>query len=268
MQQTDVRVGIALGGGFARGIAHLGVLQVLVNYGVPIHYVAGCSAGALVGAMFCAGLDPRIMQRVALKMNWRALVRLRLRRDGILDSSGLERFLRVHIGDPTFADLKVPFLAACTDLLTGEEVLVREGSVATAVRASAAFPGLFLPVKLGGRTLVDGGMLNNVPVRPVRTMGADVVIAVDLGASRPDAPAPKNMVGILLSALSLLQRPQIDQHLQEADVVIQPDLCDYGVSDLTRQREMVAVGREAARQALPAIWGAIARARARLVTAD
>lgn len=259
----EVRIGLALGGGFARGIAHLGVLQVLVNHGIPIHYVAGCSAGALVGAMFCSGLDPRLMQRAAQNMNWRSLVRLRLRRDGVLDSSGLERFLHEHIGTPTFADMKVPFLAACTDLITGDEVLVTEGSVAMAVRASAAFPGLFVPVNLGGRTLVDGGMLNNVPVRPVRRMGADVVIAVDLGATRPDAPRPENMVAILLSALNLLQRPQIDQHLQEADVVIQPDLCEFGVSELDRQREMVIIGREAAREALPRIYAAIEAAQAR-----
>lgn len=262
--QQDVRVGLALGGGFARGMAHLGVLQVLAGHGIPIHCVAGCSAGALVGAMFCAGLDPRVMQRAAQTMNWRDLVRLRLRRDGILDSTGLERFLHTHVGELDFADLKIPFVAACTDLVTGEEALLAAGSIASAVRASSAFPGLFLPVEVNGRKLVDGGMLNNVPVRPCRKLGADVVIAVNLGASRPGSAPPRNMIGILLHSLGMLQRPQIEQHLSEADVVIEPDLGDFSISDLTRQREMVAVGREATRAKLPQILAVIEGARARL----
>lgn len=259
---TDqVKVGLALGGGFARGIAHFGVLQALYEHQVPIHYVAGTSAGSLVGAMFCAGLDPWLMQRAAERMNWRALVRLKLRRDGLLDSEGLERFLLGNVGDLQFEELRLPFVATATDLNTGEEVLLSEGRIATAVRASCAFPGIFLPVRLKGRTLVDGGLINNVPTTVVRRMGADVVIAVDLNRPSEEQRPPKNLLHIMLYSLALVQRPQILQHLQEADVVIQPDLNAYGVIELERVQDMVEVGREAAAAVIPDIREAIARAR-------
>lgn len=261
---TDqVKVGLALGGGFARGIAHFGVLQALYEHQVQIDFVAGTSAGSLVGAMFCAGLDPWLMQRAAERMNWRALVRLKLRRDGLLDSEGLERFLLGNVGDLQFEELKLPFVATATDLNTGEEVLLTEGRIATAVRASCAFPGIFLPVRLNGRTLVDGGLVNNVPTSVVRRMGADVVVAVDLNRPSEEQRPPRNLLHIMLYSLALVQRPQILKQLQEADVVIQPDLSAYGVIELERVQDMVEIGREAVRAAIPQIRAAIARVGAR-----
>jgi NTE family protein len=257
-----MKVGLALGGGFARGMAHVGVLQALQQHQIPIHCVAGTSAGSLVGAMYCAGLDPWMMEWHVDRINWRALVRLRLRRDGVLDAEGLERWLLSTVGDLAFQDLQLPFIATATDLSSGEEVLMREGRVATAVRASCAFPGIFLPVRMGEQTLVDGGLVHPVPTRVCRQMGADVVIGVELGRS-PDGAArqPRNLIHILLNSLSLVQRPQVVAAMAEADVAIQPDLSTFSIWELERARDMIAAGRTAAEEVMPQIRAALAERR-------
>lgn len=255
-----MKVGLALGGGFARGMAHVGVLQALEQHAIPIDLVAGTSAGSLVGAMYCAGLDPWQMEQHVDKINWRSLVRLRLRRDGVLDAEGLERWIGSVVGDVTFDALRMPFTVTATDLQAGAEVLLQEGRVAQAVRASCAFPGIFLPVKLGEQTLVDGGLINPVPTRICRRMGADMVIGVELGRSAErNAGAPRNLIHIMLGALSLVQRPLVASTLAEGDVVIQPDLGSFSIWELERAREMIAEGRRAAEEAIPQILALMAR---------
>ncbi|HLO04948.1 MAG TPA: patatin-like phospholipase family protein [Symbiobacteriaceae bacterium] len=254
-----MKVGLALGGGFARGMAHVGVLQALEQHAIPIDLVAGTSAGSLVGAMYCAGLDPWQMEQHVDKINWRSLVRLRLRRDGLLDAEGLERWILSMVGDLTFPELRMPFTVTATDLQAGTEVLLREGRVAQAVRASCAFPGIFLPVKLGEQTLVDGGLINPVPTRICREMGADLVIGVELGRSAGEQVAPRNLIHIVLGALSLVQRPLVASTLAEGDVVIQPELGSFSIWELERAREMIAEGRRAAEEAIPEILALMAR---------
>ncbi|HWI66590.1 MAG TPA: patatin-like phospholipase family protein [Symbiobacteriaceae bacterium] len=255
----QVKVGLALGGGFARGIAHIGVLQALVAHRIPIDYVAGTSAGSLVGAMFCAGLDPWLMERICEQLNWRALVRLKLRRDGLLDAEGLERFILGNMGDVQFKELKLPFTATATDLLTGSEVLLTNGRVSTAVRASCAFPGIFLPVRVGTHTLVDGGLCHPVPATVVRRMGAEMVIGVELNRPGPTGKPLRNLLHIMLQSLALVQRPQVEKSLREADVFIQPTLHDFSVMELERVEDMVRAGREAAEAAMPDVLAAMDR---------
>lgn len=253
---SKVKIGLALGGGFARGMAHIGVLQALEANHIPIDLIAGTSAGSLVGAMYSAGLDPGLLAQVAEHMNWRALVRLRLRRDGLLDAEGLERFILGNIGDLQFRDLKIPFVATATDLTTGREVLLDAGRVSTAVRASCAFPGIFRPVRVGQHTLVDGGLVNPVPTAVVRRMGADLVIGVELSRPRAEVKPIRNLLHIMLHSLALLQRPQVNLCLDDADVVVQPDLNDFSVIELDRVRELIRAGRAAADTAMPAIKAA------------
>ncbi len=257
--KPKVTVGLALGGGFARGAAHIGVLQALTAHKIPIDVVAGTSAGSLVGAMYCAGLDPWLLERAAERMNWRALVKLKLRRDGLLDAEGLERFMLGNVGDLQFSDLKVPFTATATDLLTGTEVLLTSGRLATAVRASCAFPGIFLPVRLGKHTLVDGGITHPVPAAVARRMGADFVIAVELSRPGAENKVPRNLLHIMLYSLAIVQRPQINLALQEADVVVQPDLSSFSVVELERVADIIRTGREAAEEAIPRIKEALAQ---------
>lgn len=254
-----MKVGLALGGGFARGMAHVGVLQAMEEHAIPIDCVAGTSAGSLVGAMYCAGLDPWQMEKQVDKINWRSLVRLRLRRDGLLDAEGLERWILSAVGDLTFSDLRLPLTVTATDLELGAEVLLQEGRVAQAVRASCAFPGIFLPVRMGEQTLVDGGLFHPVPTRVCRQMGADLVIGVELGRSAGDqALAPRNLIHIVLGALSIVQRPLVVATLAEGDVVIQPDLGSFSIWELERAREMIAEGRRATEEAIPHILQLIA----------
>lgn len=256
--KSVVKVGLALGGGFARGIAHVGVLQALTANQIPIAVVAGTSAGSLVGAMYAAGTDPWLMERLVAAMNWRALVRLRLRRDGLLDAEGLERFIVDQVGDLGFADLRLPFAATATDLLTGQGVLLDQGRLATAVRASCAFPGIFLPVRIGSHTLVDGGLTNPVPASATRSMGADLVIGVEVGRAGQEQGRPRNLLHIMWQSLSLVQRPLIERAVQEADLVIRPDLSAFSAIELERVQEMVQLGREATEAVIPAIRQAIA----------
>jgi NTE family protein len=256
----QVKVGLALGGGFARGIAHIGVLQALCQHHIPIDLIAGTSAGSLVGAMYCAGLDPWLLERTVEQLNWRALVRLKLRRDGLLDAEGLERFVLGNVGDLQFKDLRVPFTATATDLMTGQSVLLNSGRVSTAVRASCAFPGIFLPVRVGRHTLVDGGLIHPVPAIVARDMGADVVIGVELNKPGATAEPPRNLLHIMLQSLALVQRPQVENSLREADVVIQPELSSFSSMELERVDDMIRAGREAAEATMPAIRSALERA--------
>lgn len=256
-----VKVGIALGGGFARGIAHIGVLEALAAHHVPVDLVAGTSAGSLVGAMYCAGLDPDPLAHVCEQLNWRALVRLQLRRDGLLDSEGLERFLLGTIGDLTFDEMRIPFAATATDLMTGQPVIFESGRVAPAVRASCAFPGIFRPLRIGAHTLVDGGLTHPVPAEVARQMGADLVIAVNLSRPRDVVEPPRNLLHIMLYSLALVQRPQIEASLRAADVVVEPDLNDFSAIELERVHDLIETGRLAADDAMPAIQEALARVR-------
>jgi NTE family protein len=245
-------------------MAHIGVLQALAEHQIPVDYVAGTSAGSLVGAMYCAGLDPWLLERATEQMNWRSLVRLKLRRDGLLDATGLERFILGTVGDLDFRQLKIPFTATATDLMSGQEVLLDGGRVSTAVRASCAFPGIFLPVRVGQHTLVDGGLVHPVPAGVVRRMGADVVIAVELNRPRDDMKPPRNLLHIMLYSLALVQRPQIALALQDADVAIRPDLNSFGVIELERVSELIQAGREAAEEAIPTVREALERVAAAL----
>jgi NTE family protein len=202
------------------------------------------------------------MERVVEQLNWRALVRLKLRRDGLLDAEGLERFVMGHVGDLDFKDLRVPFTATTTDLMTGGAVLLSSGRVSTAVRASCAFPGIFLPVRVGRHTLVDGGLVHPVPASVVREMGADVVIGVELNGHGSGKP-PRNLLHIMLQSLALVQRPQVEASLRESDVPIQPDLRNFSAIELERADDMVRAGREATEDAIPAIRNAIRAAAER-----
>lgn len=257
-ERHNYKVGLALGGGTARGLAHLGVLQVFAEQGVPVDLVAGTSVGSLVGALFAAGLDPWLMDRAAHQLQWRNLVRLRLRRDGLLDTEGLERFIIGHIGDLEFSDLKLPFAAVATDIMSGQEVVMTEGRVASAVRASCALPGVFLPERRNGQLLVDGGLVSSVPTSLCRRMGADYVIAVELNRTQRSPEAPRNLVHLILYSIAIMQQPQVERCLAQADAVIQPDLSRFGYLDIDRVQEMVAAGRDAATAAVPQIQADLA----------
>lgn len=240
------RIGLALSGGAVRGAAHIGVLQVLEREGIIPDVIAGTSAGAIVGAGYAAGVSTATMSAVFRTLRWPRLARFSLRTGlSLFDTEPMEAFIREQIGVQTFDELQRPFAAVACDILTGERVVLREGSVARAVRASAALPGLFPPVEMNGRLLVDGGVVDNLPVDVVREMGADYVIAIDLIPPPVSQPHPSNPFEMLLMAANLLVR-QNHPDPQSVDCYIQPALGGYAPWDFSHGPEMEALGRAAA----------------------
>ncbi|GAB4579353.1 MAG: hypothetical protein Fur0022_20910 [Anaerolineales bacterium] len=240
--QNRKRIGLALSGGIARAPTHIGVLTALQRANIPVDYVAGVSAGSILGAAYCAGLNLAEVREIALKIGWRRVARPVWSNDGFVSFDKLEAFLIDLVGDLTFADLKIPFVVQATDLETGEPHVFSEGRVAPAVVASCSVPGFVVPKEIEGRWYGDGGVSNNLPVRAVRAMGAEYVIGVDL--FRP------SMLGFgpfrwgLWAVQNLVRRSGGD--LGGADCLIAPEMGKIGYASFARVREMIEIGERAA----------------------
>ncbi|MBN1674004.1 MAG: patatin-like phospholipase family protein [Kiritimatiellae bacterium] len=279
------RIGLVLGGGGALGIAHVGILKVLETERIPVDCIGGTSMGAIVAGLYAAGLAPEEIEKTLVGVDWwevlkdqtpRRDLHFRRKQDDKRYLFDLELGLRGwHILAPTglaagqkfnnimqtltlstagiddFDRLNIPFRAVATDAVTGKAVILDRGNLATAMRASMAVPGLFTPVAIEGRLLVDGGVVNNVPVDVVRGMGADLVIAVDVGAikARPDARKLENVAGILSRTYAILTRPRQDAQLAQADIVILPDVSAFSAADFHRAAGIIPCGVKAAQQA-------------------
>jgi NTE family protein len=258
---TRVRpgIGLALGGGFARGIAHLGVLRVLEQNSIPIDCIAGTSAGAIIGISYASGQPIEQIVRRAAVTRFRDFGHWKLSWMGLATNYRMDSYLRRYLGVTTFADLKLPLTIAATDLDTGDAVYFREGPLGPALRASCAYPGVFCPVEYQGRLLVDGYLAAGVPVAAVREMGAEIVIAVFLQSDSVERPA--GALEIVERSFSILQRYADLQWRKAADVIIEPDVRKFGWDDFEKTPQLVAAGEEAARAALPKIQAAIEAAR-------
>ncbi len=249
------RVGLALGGGGARGMAHVGVIRVLEREGIPIDCIAGTSAGSLAGAAYAGGIRGHDLVELALRLRWRDIVRPVWPRQGFVSFARLEDFVAELLGDPEFADLEIPYAAMAADLATGEQVVLKEGRVAPAVQASCSVPGIATPVAIDGRLLADGGVVNNLPISAVRALGADVVIAVGLGW--PPGEYPKGPLQAGAAAIELLLIHAGDDPTS-ADVHLPIPIWGLGTLVRTSQRHrFLSQGQQAAEKALPAIWKAL-----------
>jgi NTE family protein len=248
-------VGLALGGGGARGMAHVGVIRVLEREGIDIDCIAGTSAGALVGAAYAAGIRGYGLLEMALNLRWRDIARFVWPRQGFVSFDRLESYLIQVAGDLTFADLEMGCATVTADLATGEQVVLKEGRVARAVRASCSVPGFVTPVEVEGRLLVDGGVVNNLPISVVRELGADVVIAVGLGS--PPGEFPKGPLRIATAALdSLLMNAADDPATADVHLPIPV----FGLGSFVRmshRHRFVSLGQQAAEKALPEIRAAL-----------
>jgi NTE family protein len=251
--KPKINVGLALGGGGARGLAHIGVLKVFEQEGVPVDRIAGTSVGALIGSLYAAGSTTEDLEQMAHDIGWSSLtnysnlsmVRL-IMLQTLLSSDRMESYLRQRMGDIRFDQLKIPFVCAATDLQTGERVVFREGLVVPAARASATIPGLFSPVVFRHRYLVDGGLVSNLPTDLVRSIGADIVVASDV-SSDYSSVEPKNVFSTITQAV-YIQGQQINRENRRlADVVITPKLENISPTDLTRSAECIDAGSRAAR---------------------
>jgi NTE family protein len=278
------RLGLALSGGAARGIAHVGVLKVLAEHGLKVDCVAGTSAGALVGGALASGMSVEEIEAFGRSLRWRDLGRMTLSRLGAQTNAPMEDFIRARFPVSRFEELPTPFAAVATDLLTGAAVVMRdEGDMAFAVRASCALPGWYVPVTdARGRQLVDGGLVANLPTSVVRALGAEVVVAVDVNSDGAKfIGTPTSVIGVLLQSIVVVQRTAVEHQRQLADVVISPPVGHLRWDEMTRASEFIDAGVEAARAAIPAIkellepqpdestrWFASRRARTRETSKD
>lgn len=252
-------IGVALGGGFARGIAHLGVLRVFEENGIPIDLLAGTSIGALVGAAYAGGATLDQLEQQGILTHFRDFGRWTISRMGMATNERLEGFLRRFTNVQTFEEMKIPFGIVATDLLTGQTVCFSKGPVGPPLRASCAYPGLFIPVEHEGRMLVDGFLTEHVPTESLRRMGADVVIAVHLDPGQPDQK-PKNTIEVIGRSFSIIQEQTPPRWLRYADVILEPVVKNIHWDDFQKTPELVAAGVACARTALPEIKMALQRA--------
>jgi NTE family protein len=251
-----MKIGLALSGGAARGMAHVGVLKVLLEHNIPIDCVAGTSAGSLVGGAFASGLTVAQIAEMAAKVRWTLLGRIAFSRFGILSTERMRGFIRENLPVHRFEDMPIPFACVATDLNTGDAVVMKErGDLANAICASCAVPGLYVPVTSeDGRQLIDGGVVEIIPTVTVRNLGADFVIAVDVvsqGAKFLDKPS--TVIGVFFQSAMLMLRTVSRYQLNTADIVIRPDVKHLRWDEVGRSKEFIKAGEAAALEAIDEI---------------
>ena len=249
----NAAIGLALGGGFARGIAHIGVLKVLEEEQIPIRYIAGTSVGALIGAAYCSGLSAAELEEVATEVRFKHLASWTLSRLGFASNQRMIGFLNRILKAKTFEELRIPLAIAATDFTTGEGVVFHSGPLIDPVRASCAYPGMFLPVKIRGRLLIDGMLAHTVPTRPLRQMGADRVLAVHLKGKWTNPDGPRHLFEVVGQCFAIAQDMNGHQWRPAADLVIEPDVNGYKYDAFDRSAEFVRAGEMVTRAALPEI---------------
>ena len=249
-----MKIGLALGGGAARGFAHIGVIKVLESQGIVPDLVVGTSAGSLVGALYAAGNNSQALQKMAIDMDEAAIsdwsVPFFSPSTGVLKGEGLQNYVNRAVHGQPIEKLRIPFGAVATDLRTGQPILFRRGNTGAAVRASSSVPGVFQPVRIGNVDYVDGGLVSPVPVSFARKMGADFVIAVNISA-QPDAQPASNTFEVLLQTFSIMGQSLNQYELRQADIVIRPELATMKGNDFQNRSVAIAAGERAALAALP-----------------
>jgi NTE family protein len=250
------RIGLALSGGAARGMAHVGVLRALIENDVSIDCIAGTSAGSIVGGAYAAGMSIEEIRDFGCTLRWRDIGRVTMSRLGIQSNERLEQYLRARLPVTKFEELKIPFAAVATELKTGMAVVMRdEGDVPFAIRASCTIPGWYVPVAdEHGRQLVDGGLVAVVPTTMTRALGADIVIAVDVNSEGATFIGPtSSVIGVLLQSLLVVQKTASHNQREMADLVINPKVGHIRWDEMGRADELMAEGYEAALKRIPDI---------------
>lgn len=241
------KIGLALGSGGARGFAHLGVIRVLQEENIDISYIAGSSMGALIGSMFAAGTDLEQLYKVVMSFKRKYYLDFTVPKMGFIKGNRLKDFIGIFTQWRNIEDLPIPLAVVATNIKTGEKVVMKEGPVADAVRASVAVPGIFVPVKIGDQLLVDGGVVDRVPISVVKEMGADLVISVDVLRVKEDAEL-NSIYDVILQTLDILQLEIMKSRQIKADVMLNPRVEKYSSSGFTNIDEIVALGEQEARK--------------------
>jgi len=248
---TPEGVGLALGGGFARGFAHLGVLQVLEQNRIPIACITGTSVGSILGAAYASGVPLPRIAAVCRGIHFRDFGRWRISRQGLASNDRMKDLVRRCFNALTFEELLIPTAVVATDLGTGEPAVITSGDLVDAIRASCAFPGLFEPVQIGGRCLADGGLVAPVPTQAAAEMGPRCVMGVSVGFNKWDGSIPTNLFQIVTRAVSAAQKHQNASWERYADILVEPEVQDIEWDQFQRADEAIAAGAVAARRALP-----------------
>jgi len=246
------RIGLALGGGAARGFAHIGVIQVLEEAGIAPSLVVGTSAGSLVAALYASGKTGSQMATLALGMDEGAITDWSFPGRGLIRGEALARYVREQTGGRTIERMALPLGIVATDLDSGAPILFQRGDTGSAVRASSAVPAVFQPVRIGDREYVDGGLVSPVPVRFARQMGAELVIAVDI-TSPPEGNATGDAMKMLLQTFTIMGRSINHFELRDADVVLRPVMTGMSSADFGARSRAIQAGREVATRLLPAL---------------
>ncbi len=252
------KIGLALGGGAARGFAHVGVIAALEEAGIKVDYVTGTSAGSLVGAIYASGKNAAQLQEIALKMEEAEITdwTLPFFNRGILRGEALSNYINRQVNNKLIESLPIPLGIVATDLKSGQGVLFTQGDTGRAVRASSAVPSIFTPVKIGEREFVDGGLVAPVPVRYAKQMGAELIIAVDI-SSAPEGNASDGTVAVLLQTFAIMGKSINEYALQGADIVVRPELVGVKSGDFTAKRRAIDAGKLAMQRMLPQLRAAI-----------
>lgn len=244
---------MALGGGFARGFAHLGVLKVLEQNHIRVSHIAGTSVGSVFGAAYASGAPLARILATSRTIRFRDIARWTVSRLGLASNHRLADLVERVFDSQRFEDMKIPVAVVATDLASGDPVVFRQGPLVEAIRASCAYPGLFEPVQIGTRYFADGGLVAPVPTQAARQLGASLVIGVSLGAQDGNRTAPKNIFQVVARAVGAAQKHQQDTWERHADLVIRPDVQGLAWDDFGRANEAIEAGEAAARLALPRI---------------
>jgi NTE family protein len=247
------RIGLALGAGALRGLCHLGLLQVLSEEKIPVDFVAGTSIGAVMGAFYAARVDLRVLIEIAKHLRLRHFVDPAIPREGLIHGKKITELLRLFLRDITFDQLATPFAVIAADLKRGTEVVIRKGRVVDAVRASISIPGIFTPVRREGQILVDGSLVNRVPISTVRAMGADKVIAANIGLPPITEQRLRNVADIILQSFDIMQLQVTASKVCNAEVVIEPEVAAFSPARLNNVDQCIEEGAAATRRSLPQI---------------
>ncbi len=243
-------LGLALSSGAARGLAHIGVIKVMEEEKIPIDFIAGSSMGALVGVLYSAGIPLQVMECLAVSLDKRKWTDWKLSGLGAMGGNKVHDLLRLLLRNKTFQDVKIPVSAVATDLIHGELVEIKEGPLVPAVMASIAVPGIFPPVKHQEKMLVDGGVLCRVPVQQARNLGAEVIVAVDVGGLIQEAHIG-NFFDVVSQSISIMGREIMKNQLNQADILVCPDISGIGLTQFQKAETCILEGEKAARKVLP-----------------
>jgi len=252
-QNKSASIGLALGGGFARGIAHIGVLKVLEEEQIPIRLVAGTSVGALIGAAYCSGLSTAELEEVARRVRFKTFARWTLSRHGFATNQRMIGFLNSVLKLKSFEELRLPLAVTATDLITGEGVIFHSGPLVEPLRASCAYPGMFQPVNIRGKWLVDGMLAHAVPTRPLRDMGAEKILAIHLRGRWSNGEAPRHLFDVIGQCFAIAQEMSSEQWKQAADLIVEPDVNGFDYDSFEHTTALIRAGEVAMRRAVPEV---------------